>query len=70
MEQLMCLFKVFETLHDQIFKNYIQPMKDKWDYGENIKWTDLKVKSTSHYMRQKLGRTKTQASNQSLHLLQ
>jgi len=72
-EQLMCLFKAFETLHDQIFKNYIQFMKDKWRMERILSgliWLIGQVRSTSHYMRQKLGRTKTQASNQSLHLLQ
>jgi len=34
-EHLMCLFKAFETSHDPVFKNYVQPFKDKWDNGEN-----------------------------------
>jgi len=49
MEQLMCLFKVFETLHDQIFKNYIQSMKDKWEDGENIEWTNLIDQASEKY---------------------
>ena len=49
MEQLMCLFKAFKTLHDQIFKNFIQSVKDKWKDRENIEWTNLIYQAGEKY---------------------
>ena len=48
-EELMHLFKAFETSHNPIFKTYIQSMKDKWD-----KWL---VRSKSHCKRLEHGKT-------------
>jgi len=35
-DRALCLFKVFATSHDRIFKNYVQTFKDKWDDGKDI----------------------------------